>query len=144
MAAAMIPTISSNASTLTTTPRIFSQNTWDGPEFCGFPDQNKYNMENVAYLDAMTLARAALRVLRRCDRNPSLVRYFDIDTPGVREKVTKVLEALVGPDRVGAEEFQDPGLEYEVWYQEVPDDKRGPWKVNCDDPTRFGYAAGMP
>ncbi len=94
-------------------------------------------MVNRAYLDALTLAHAAVTVLQRCDQSPSLTRYFDVDTPGVREQMIKIVLALLGRLGGGADEFRDPGFEYEVWYQEPPEGRQR-FKT-CDSPGGYGY-----
>ena len=111
-----------------------------GPRFCGFPDQNKYNMGTRAFIDSLRLMHAARRVLEKCDESPILKRYFDIDTPGVREKVRAVFMALLGDSGFGAAEFQDPGFEYEIWWRYGSESKQKMGRNSCQDRFKtYGY-----
>jgi hypothetical protein len=121
------------------------------PYLCGFPSRNLYNAAATAYIDVLRLADAALGALSQCkgpDDKESPYgevlqrRYFDIDTPGVREKVVKVFKAIKGPSPffTGPAEKDEPGFELELWYESVPPWAAGNLPPECtEEPDTAAY-----
>ena len=128
-------------------PNDFQPKLKYGPLFCGFPDQNLYNMAARAYLDALRLAHAGVQIAQRCGGDPIFNRYFNYHSEDeiVRKVVLDVLVALLGPSGAGADEFLDPGFEHEIWYEVPPTDEyQSPQGQSCDKPRVYGYVIPNP
>lgn len=69
-------------------------------------------------INAFQLAASGARAAARCGDLSylALVRYFDIETPGVRETVINVFSCLFGRNGWGPPEFTERGYEMEIWY----------------------------
>ena len=87
----------------------------------------------------LRLVEAAIHVLDECGDDPSLARYFDLRTVGVRETITKILKALRGPTKLGAEEMLTPGFELEVWYRYGSLAKQRAEQSRCSRPGLLGF-----
>ena len=115
----------------------------NGPALCGFPTFELQRDAGHAVLNAFQLAAAGARAATSCDPpHPSLNRYFDIETPGVREKAIKVLGAIFGPNGLGPSEFPAPGLEFELWWDgSVPASRQFPGESDCNKYLLTAYTA---
>jgi hypothetical protein len=97
----------------------------------------------------LRLASAALAALSQCkgpgDKDPPYGevlqrRYFDIDTPGIHEKVVKVFKAILGPEDLGPKEKDESGFELELWYETVPPWAAGALPPECiEEPDTSAY-----